>query len=109
MEELFTRASVAIELLSFGYVAGSFAYHTFWQPRKWMPSDPAIPEKKRKRFPVEELRQQCQRAGIKWRNAHGKNKHLKKDEMLQALAQLEQVRRPALSKPSISPQLNKAA
>jgi hypothetical protein len=32
-----------------------------------------------------ELRQTCQRSGIKWRNAKGKNKHLSKAEMVAAL------------------------
>lgn len=32
-----------------------------------------------------ELRKVCQRAGIKWRNAHGKGKHLSKREMVNAL------------------------
>jgi hypothetical protein len=32
-----------------------------------------------------ELRQRCQRSGIQWRNAHGKNKHLKKHEMIAAI------------------------
>lgn len=33
-----------------------------------------------------ELRKICQQQGIKWRNAHGKNKHLSKPEMLAAIA-----------------------
>lgn len=33
------------------------------------------------------LRQHCQQRGIKWRNAHGKNKHLSKREMVEALSQ----------------------
>lgn len=32
-----------------------------------------------------ELRRQCQAAGIRWRNAHGKGRHLTKTEMLTAL------------------------
>jgi len=32
-----------------------------------------------------ELRRQCQAAGIRWRNAHGKGRHLTKTEMLAAL------------------------
>jgi hypothetical protein len=32
-----------------------------------------------------ELRQNCQKNGIKWRNAKGKNKHLSKREMIAAL------------------------
>ena len=30
----------------------------------------------------QQLRQQCQQQGIKWRNAHGKNKHLSRRSML---------------------------
>ncbi|MGG6242552.1 hypothetical protein ACQ4N7_28405 [Nodosilinea sp. AN01ver1] len=33
-----------------------------------------------------ELRKECQRRCIAWRNAHGKGKHLRKGEMLEALA-----------------------
>jgi hypothetical protein len=33
-----------------------------------------------------QLRTECARVGIKWRNAHGTSKHLKKAEMLTALA-----------------------
>jgi hypothetical protein len=33
-----------------------------------------------------QLRTECARVGIKWRNAHGTSKHLKKSEMLTALA-----------------------
>lgn len=33
-----------------------------------------------------ELRRQCQAAGIRWRNAHGKGRHLSKGEMIAALA-----------------------
>jgi hypothetical protein len=33
-----------------------------------------------------ELRRQCQAAGIRWRNAHGKGRHLSKAEMIAALA-----------------------
>jgi len=33
-----------------------------------------------------ELRRRCQAAGVKWRNAHGKGKHLRKGEMVQALS-----------------------
>lgn len=32
-----------------------------------------------------ELRRECAKLGVKWRNAHGDNKHLSKDEMLSAL------------------------
>jgi hypothetical protein len=34
----------------------------------------------------EQLRKACQQQGIKWRNAHGKSKHLKKAEMVAALS-----------------------
>ena len=37
-------------------------------------------------MPNTELRKRCQSAGIKWRNAHGKNLHLSKLEMLTALS-----------------------
>lgn len=33
-----------------------------------------------------ELRRQCQAAGIRWRNAHGKGRHLSKPEMISALS-----------------------
>ncbi|MGP1387370.1 MAG: hypothetical protein ACTS2F_27670 [Thainema sp.] len=33
-----------------------------------------------------ELRKHCTDAGIKWRNVHGKNKHMRKGEMVEALA-----------------------
>jgi hypothetical protein len=33
-----------------------------------------------------ELRQECQAQGIKWRNAHGKGKHLSKAQMIEALS-----------------------
>lgn len=32
-----------------------------------------------------ELRKECTKLGIKWRNANGKGKHLSRDEMLQAI------------------------
>jgi hypothetical protein len=32
-----------------------------------------------------QLRQSCQQQGIKWRNAHGRNRHLSKREMVAAL------------------------
>lgn len=35
-----------------------------------------------------ELRRQCQNAGIKWRNAHGKGRHLSKGEMITALQEM---------------------
>ncbi|MBW4581517.1 MAG: hypothetical protein KME42_18255 [Tildeniella nuda ZEHNDER 1965/U140] len=104
MEELLTQATVAIELLSFSYVAGSLALYThqrFTHPvqlksksRSKHISTPStrivepVPPAKRSLSPVEQLRQQCQQAGIKWRDAHGKNKHLKKHEMLEALKAL---------------------
>ena len=33
----------------------------------------------------QQLRQHCQQQGIKWRNVHGRNKHLSKREMVEAL------------------------
>ncbi len=36
-------------------------------------------------MPNTELRRLCQSAGIKWRNAHGTNKHLSKNQMITAL------------------------
>ncbi|XGW00885.1 MAG: hypothetical protein ACAF41_33460 (plasmid) [Leptolyngbya sp. BL-A-14] len=103
MEELLTQATVAVEWLSLSYVAGSLAWRThlhFTQPCQTrfqsrprrapalrelspQPSVQVVPSPKRS--PVEQLRQQCQQAGIKWRDAHGKHKHLKKHEMLAAL------------------------
>lgn len=104
MEELLTQATVAVEWLSLSYVAGSLAWRThlhFTQPfhttfqfrRQTIPvlrevsPQPLIPTAlpPKPRSPVEQLRQQCQQAGIKWRDAHGKHKHLKKAEMLAAL------------------------
>jgi hypothetical protein len=32
-----------------------------------------------------QLRKECSKAGIQWRNAHGRNKHMSKGEMLKAL------------------------
>lgn len=105
MEELITQATVAVEWLSLSYVAGSLAWHThrqFTQPLPFQsrfqsqrqsspaqrsvvpqPVAPVTPAKQRS--PVEQLRQQCQQAGIKWRDAHGQHKHLKKHEMQAAL------------------------
>jgi hypothetical protein len=118
MEELFTRASVAVELFGFGYVAGSFVvytHHRLTQAAQWKPRsmeattqasplpEPPKPEKKRKLSPVELLRQQCQEAGIKWRHAHGKNKHLKKAEMIEALQKLEQSKREQARKVTVTP------
>jgi predicted secreted protein len=117
MEELFTRASVAVELFGFGYVAGSFVVYTHhrltqaaqWKPRPIgattqapLPPEQPKTEKKRKLSPVELLRQQCQEAGIKWRHAHGKNKHLKKAEMIEALQKLEQSKREQSKKVGIT-------
>jgi flavin-binding protein dodecin len=36
-----------------------------------------------------QLRRECQARGIHWRNAHGKNKHLRKAEMVRALENWE--------------------
>jgi len=104
MEELLTQATVAVEWFSLSYMAGSLAWRThlhFTQPfqtkfqtrrqtipvlRELSPHLPVqtVPPSK-PRSPVEQLRQQCQQARIKWRDAHGKHKHLKKHEMLAAL------------------------
>jgi hypothetical protein len=113
MELLFTQATVVVELFGAGYVAGSFVIYahrrlskpTSWRTRSTFTVAEHVPEQvpepkkpaRRKPTPVELLRQQCQKAGIKWRNAHGKNKHLKKAEMIVALQQLERIRRIAAS------------
>lgn len=104
MQDFLTQTSVVFEMVSFGYVAGSFAlyaHHRVHQDARWekeksktvranqrMPDLPTASTSKRKLSPVELLRQQCQQAGIKWRDAHGKNRHLKKAEMIEALKQL---------------------
>ena len=105
MEELLTQATVAVEWLSLSYVAGSLAWRThlhFTQPFQTTfqsrqrsapalrdvspkPTVPTVQSAPKSRSPVEQLRQQCQQAGIKWRDAYGKHKHLKKVEMLAAL------------------------
>ncbi|HEY9906035.1 MAG TPA: hypothetical protein V6D18_00340 [Thermosynechococcaceae cyanobacterium] len=122
MQDLLTQTSVVFELVSFGYVAGSFAVYArnrVHQDLSWerkptarvahqrMPEPPTASTAKRKLSPVELLRQQCQQAGIKWRDAHGKNRHLKKAEMIEAL------KRSTLSKPiappSATPEKRKAA
>jgi hypothetical protein len=104
MESFLTQATVVVEMLSAGYLAGSFAFYAHhrlqhtdrWRPRTSAHSAQPVSQKpaqkpseaQRKPTPVEQLRKQCQQAGIKWRNAHGKNKHLKKAEMIEALQQL---------------------
>ncbi|MBW4523332.1 MAG: hypothetical protein KME16_27150 [Scytolyngbya sp. HA4215-MV1] len=118
MSDLFTHAAAAVELLSFGYVASSFAVYVHhrshpscqWkahhQPKLMNQSRITVAEttsQKRKLSPVEQLRQQCQEAGIKWRDAHGKNKHLKKAEMIEALERLEQAKRLNQPKPKPTP------
>jgi len=113
MELLFTQATVVVELFGAGYVAGSFAIYahrrlshpTSWRTRSNFEVVERVPEQapeqkksaRRKPTPVELLRQQCQKAGIKWRDAHGKNKHLKKAEMIAALQQLERTKRVKVS------------
>jgi hypothetical protein len=112
MELLFTQATVVVELFGMGYVASSFAtyaHRRLNQPASWKsrttftsvtPTEDVSGKRTpsgRKPPPVELLRQQCQQAGIKWRNAHGKNKHLKKAEMIAALQELEQAKRIAAS------------
>lgn len=107
MESLLTQAAIAVELFGAGYVVSSFAayaHHRFNQSTSWKvrgtsisveqeASKPVTSPKKRKPTPTELLRQQCQKAGIKWRHAHGKNKHLKKHEMIAALQELERMER----------------
>ncbi len=106
MEALLTQATVAVEWLSLSYVAGSLAWRThlhFTQPfQSRFPSRPRNTPALRElsplpsvqvvpsptRSPVEQLRQQCQQAGIKWRDAHGTHKHLRKAAMLAALKAL---------------------
>jgi hypothetical protein len=119
MQGLLTEAAIAVELLGFGYFASSFALYTHQhaqQARRWKrslgaslskqpPAEPISPPK-RKLSPVEQLRQDCQKAGIKWRHAHGKNKHLKKAEMIEALRQMERSKKKAVSlipPPNIEP------
>ncbi|NJL36923.1 MAG: hypothetical protein HC840_06300 [Leptolyngbyaceae cyanobacterium RM2_2_4] len=113
MELLFTQATVVVELFGAGYVAGSFAIYahrrlsqpTSWRSRSTFTIVERVPEQEpepkkpaqRKPTPVELLRQQCQKAGIKWRDAHGKNKHLKKAEMIAVLQQLERIKRVTVS------------
>ncbi|MDX2212309.1 MAG: hypothetical protein SFY66_03375 [Oculatellaceae cyanobacterium bins.114] len=116
MESFLTQATVVIEVLSAGYLAGSFAiyaHHRLQHTDKWRPQTSASATQsvspkptqepttaRRKSTPVEELRKQCQQAGIKWRNAHGKNKHLKKAEMIEALQQLRvTTMKPRISQP----------
>jgi hypothetical protein len=101
MQDLLAQTSTVFEMVSFGYVAGSFALYAHrriqqdvqWQPRpdrahQRLPDLPTASTAKRSLSPVELLRQQCQQAGIKWRDAHGKNRHLKKAEMIEALNRL---------------------
>lgn len=132
MESLLTQATVAVELFGFGYVASSFALYAHRrlnqlnQPARWQPRSVSVAKTAaktmdsemmttvtRKRSPVEQLREQCQKAGIKWRDAHGKNKHLKKAEMIAALERLEQTRqkppqaKPPQAKPPQQPAANR--
>ena len=37
---------------------------------------------------VKELREMCQDRGVKWRNANGPNRHLRKSEMIEALSNI---------------------
>jgi hypothetical protein len=116
MQSFLTEAAVVVELLGASYIAGSFviyARHRFQESthRRFNTTfttvDPVPPERSettRKLTPTERLRQQCQQAGIKWRHAHGKNKHLKKAEMIAALQQLEREKRSASTpRPAIHP------
>ncbi|NJO39789.1 MAG: hypothetical protein HC769_22015 [Cyanobacteria bacterium CRU_2_1] len=116
MEIFFTQATMVVELFGVGYVASSFATYAHQrlnQPSKWKSCNAFTSEEdtleedapeartgsKRKPTPVELLRQQCQEAGIKWRHAHGKNKHLKKAEMIEALRKIEQAKRVTAPQP----------
>lgn len=45
----------------------------------------AVDAEKYAAMTVKELRQVCTQAGVQWRNVHGKNKHLKKREMITEL------------------------
>jgi len=111
MQEFFTQAAIAVELFGFGYMASSFAFYTrrrMNQSARWVPAQAStpVPPVARKVTPpkgklpsVEQLRQECQKAGIKWRHAHGKNRHLKKAEMIEALKRLEQLRRVVAQQP----------
>ena len=119
MAYFFSQAAVAVEVFSFGYLASSFVLHTHrrlnqipgwrtYQATRLQASLSVPPiattAAKRSLSPVEQLRQECQQAGIKWRDAHGKNKHLKKAEMLVALQQLKQTKRTTVAKPpSVQP------
>jgi hypothetical protein len=42
-----------------------------------------------------QLRRECQVRGIRWRDAHGRNKHLRKAEMVRALEGSDTMRRTA--------------
>lgn len=114
MQSLFTQATVVVELLSAGYVATSFA--TYAHRRLNAPSErtapPAIALKMPHRMSVfarsvlhtdastttvETLRQACSAQGIRWRDAHGKHKHLKKAEMMAALRRVAQAPQLALA------------
>jgi hypothetical protein len=116
MSDLFTQAAVAVELFGLGYVASSFAVYVHrrshrsvqWRAQPKLTNQPQVTvtdstPTQRKLSPVEKLRQQCQQAGIKWRDAHGKNKHLKKAEMIEALQRLEQAKQIDKPKPKVAP------
>ena len=119
MSYFFSQAAVAVEVFSFGYLASSFVMHTHRRLKEipgWrnyqatrLQASLSLPPiattvAKRQLSPVEQLRQECQQAGIKWRDAHGKNKHLKKAEMLVALQQLKRTQRVTVTKPpSVQP------
>jgi hypothetical protein len=121
MQSFISEAVVVAELLGAGYIAGSFvlyARHRFNQASQWksgslststpksVPQTSIVQESsatKRNPTPTERLRQQCQQAGIKWRNAHGKNKHLKKHEMIEALQQLERAKRAVTPPKPVTP------
>ena len=55
---------------------------------KMQATDEALLEMKRSKYAAltsDQLRKECQSHGIQWRDAHGKSKHLKKAEMVEAL------------------------
>lgn len=135
MEGFFTQAATAVELFGFSYLAGSFALHahrrihqdvyqhvyqrigqsvrsqqqTISRAMTKVEVEPQPPKPKRKLSPTELLRQQCQQAGVKWRDAHGKNKHLKKAEMIAALEQLERSQSVEQPTPQSRPPKSRAA
>jgi hypothetical protein len=70
---------------------------TDWEPRwaalqlepeaRTTVKEPAIAVTNPNSLTSHQLRRECQKLGIKWRNAHGKGKHLTRDEMLERIGQ----------------------